>query len=293
MFHGLDRRAVTGTDLIAHAVAVVCPPASTLGVAFGLPFLVGPGAWLSVVIGIGISLLLARTFSEFASRLIAPGSLHTYAGKGFGPAAATVVGVALVLGYLTLSVSSLMISSRRTSRGIETVTGQAPPTELFWLVFAAGAAACLAILYAGVRWSTRVTLATEGAVLSLLLVILVVLTIRHGLPSPQVLSLEGASWGRVMTGAASVMTITIGFESAAALAVEAERPYRTVPRSRHLSVALTGVLFLLGVLVASATDGSEHAERRWFSPGAPHSVLDGGALIMLASAELACASAPS
>ncbi|MFT4286295.1 APC family permease [Nocardioides sp.] len=286
-FHGLDRRAVTGTDLIAHSIAVVCPSASALGVAFGLPFLVGPGAWLSVVIGVGISLLLAAAFSEFASRFTASGSLYTYVAKGLGPAAALVVGGALVLGYLTLVVSCLVVAGRRTSTGVETMTGSAPPTMLLWLVFAGGALACLAILYAGVRWSTRVALATESVVLTLLLVILVTLSIRHGLPGLGALSLEGASWSRILVGAASVMTITMGFESAATLAVEAERPYLTVPRSMRVSVTLTGVLFLLGVLVSSATDGTAHGH--WFFPGQEQSVVDGLARLVTAAAELACA----
>jgi amino acid transporter len=285
-FDGLDRRVVTRGDLVAHSVAVVCPSASALSTAFMLPHLVGPGAWLSVVVGVGLSWLLAVSFGEFGSRFTAPGSLYTYTAKGLGATAALVVGCALLFGYGALVSYGLTDSSKQVGRSLEALTGRPHPVALGFAAVLAGTLVCVLVMRRGIRWSTRFAFATEAVALSLLVLILVMTALRSGL-SASVLSLEGASPSRVLVGAAVIMTITVGFESAAALGVEGRRPFHSIPWSMRTSVLITGVLVLAGVLVGSAATG-DRQRGRWFAPGADVSVLDAGALLVVAASYLAC-----
>lgn len=289
LFDGLDRRVVTPADLVAHSVAVVCPAASTLGVAMGLPFVVGPGAWLSVVLGIGVALLLARTFGEFGSRLAAAGSLYTYAAKGLGPVVALVVGGALLLSYTGLITWGLGAASERVTVGLAVVTGGPVPALTGWLAYAAALLGCLAVLARGVRWSTGVALVTESVALGVLVAVLVVTAARHGLATWGLLDPTGASPGRVLAGAALVATITMGFESSAALGVEAERPFRSIPRSMRFGVGLTGVLFLTGVLVSSAAGRVVGASPDSFGADTDRTPLDVVAILWPAAAFAVCA----
>lgn len=289
VFDGLYRRVVTQSDLVAHSVAVICPSASALSTAFLLPRVVGPGAWLSVVLGIGLSYLLTLAFAEFGSRFVAPGSLYTYAAKGLGPAAALVVGVSLLLGYAALVGYGLTDSGRQTGRAYEAVRGSVAPGWLQVVVVLAGAATCVAVMRRGIRYSTRFAFAAEAVALSLLVLILVVTALRHGLPDLALLSLEGSSLHDVLTGTVMVMTVTLGFESSAALGVEARQPFRAVPRSMRLAVLVTGVLMLAGVLVALGIPERGRGGGRWFHPGAEVSYLDAFALLVIAASYLALA----
>lgn len=285
-FDGLDRRVVTKGDLLAHSVAVICPSASALSTAFMLPRVVGPGAWVSVVVGVGLSWLLAVAFGEFGSRFTAPGSLYTYAAKGLGATAGLVVGCSLLFGYGALVSYGLTDSSKQVGRSVEALTGSPQPAVLGVLAVLAGTVTCILVMRRGIRWSTRVAFATEAVALSLLVLILAMTAFRNGLPLG-VLSLDGASPGRILTGAAIIMTITVGFESSAALGVEGRRPFHSIPWSMRTSVLVAGVLVLTGVLVGSAVQGA-HVRGRWFAPGAEVSVLDAGALLVVAASYLAC-----
>ncbi len=94
VFDGLARRQVGQVDLIAHSVAVLTPSLSALGTGLALPAMVGPGFWLSALLGFGLAGALALVFDQFASRFNAAGSLYTYVAEGLGATVALIVGVA-------------------------------------------------------------------------------------------------------------------------------------------------------------------------------------------------------
>lgn len=288
VFDGLDRRSVGYGDLVAHSVAVICPSASALSTAFSLHRVVGPGAWLSVLIGVGLCWVLAAAFGEFASRFTATGSLYTYAAKGLGPTAGLVVGCALLLGYLSLVDYGLADASNQVGRAAVAFGGAQPSAPVLALLVVLGAGVCLLVLWRGIRWSSRFAFSAEAVALATLLVVLATIAARHGVDLPAALSLEGAEPGRVLRGAAMVMTVVIGFESCAALAVEAEQPFRSVPRAMRTSVLITGGLLLGSTLVAGPI--ADHRLRgRWFAPGEVVSFPDGLVLLAIALSYVALA----
>lgn len=287
VFDGLDRRVVTQADLVAHSIAVICPSASALSTAFTLPRVVGPGAWVSVLLGIALSYVLAAAFSEFGSRFVAPGSLYTYAAKGLGPAVALVVGCSMLLGYGALVSYGLTDASRQGSRALEATTGGEPSTLVPLLVVLGGAALCVAVMRQGIRYSARFAFATEAVTLSVLVIVLGVVAARNGLPGLGALDPAGSSLHDILVGTAMVMTVTIGFESSAALGVEVVRPFRSVPRAMRLSVLITGVLLMAGVVINASP--VERSRGRWFHPGAEISYADATVLAVIAASYLALA----
>jgi amino acid transporter len=218
---------------------------------------------------------------------VAPGSLYTYAAKGLGPAVALVVGCSMLLGYGALVSYGLTDASRQGSRALEAATGSEPPGLVPVLVVLCGAALCIAVMRQGIRYSARFAFATEAVTLTVLVVVLGVVASRNGLPGLDALSPAGSSLHDILVGTAMVMTVTIGFESSAALGVEVVRPFRSVPRSMRLSVLITGVLLMVGVVVNASL--GERTRGRWFHPGAEVSYADATVLVVIAASYLALA----
>lgn len=295
---GLARRSVRGRDLWGHSVAVVAPSASALAIPFVLARLVGPGAWLSAVIGFALAFLLASTFSQFATRISAPGSMYTWVTRSLGPWAGILVGTSMIMGYGILVAFGISTTIRRSSEAVDsfTVANGEPRIGVTaqLLIGLVALAICLVVMVRGVRVSTRLAFWAEMGVL-LALLLLVVLTLgREGLPGGSVLSLEGASLWKILAGASFVMGITVGFESSAGLSAEAERPFLNVPRAFFGTLTISAVLYFLGFLAANATLG-DPAERglgpaqRWFPPTVDAHLADGLVSGLLAVAFLALA----
>lgn len=278
---------MTSGDLIAHSLAVVCPSASALSTSFALAHLVGPGAWLSVVLGVGLSLVLAVTFGEFGSRFVAPGSLYTYAAKGLGTTVALMVGCSMLLGYGALVGYGLTDSGRQVQQAAEIGGVAAGGSALQVTVVAIGALLCLRVMRRGIRWSSRVAFTTEAVTLVTLVVVLILTASRNGIDLGRAFGLGDTDLHRVLVGAALVMTITVGFESSAALGVEARRPFLEVPRSMRTAVLISGGLVLGGVVASSGVE--ERTRGRWFDPQAQTSVLDALTHVVIAASYIALA----
>jgi amino acid transporter len=124
----------------------------------------------------------------------------------------------------------------------------------------------------------------EAVSFGVLGVVLVVWTSRYGPPSATAFSLEGASPGRILLGAATIVTLTLAFESSASLGLETRRPFREVPLALRSSLALAAVLFAVANLVATArpADAPSIWTWRWISPGADRSIADALVLVVLA-----------
>lgn len=276
-------------DLVAHSVAVLTPSLSALGTGLVLPSIVGPGFWISTLLGFGLAWLLALVLDQFASRFNAAGSLYTYVAKGLGLSVALVVGVAMVLGYGVLIGFGLTSSARRLEGAWTAAGGGEVGDQTGWLMVLLCATACLMLMRRGVHWSTRAALVTESVSVILLGTIFSVWLIRYGLPDLGVFSLDGASVHRVLAGAALIATLTVAFESCASLGLEADRPLHAVPSSMRSSLLVTGSLFFAANLVGTLrpTDGSP-LSWRWFGQGEV-SRWDAVALLVLAAAMLALA----
>jgi amino acid transporter len=276
---GLARRTVRPIDLVGHSVAVVAPSASALVSPFIMLRVVGPGAWLSAVIGFGLAFLLTSVFSQFATRIAAPGSMYTWVTRAIGPLCGLLVAASMLLGYGTL-VSFGVSQSVRYGTEAGASSGWLTPSAGVQLHFAVVAVLlCLAVSVRGVALSTRLALAAESA-LVVSLVVLVVLTLtREGLQLQGLLSLEGADPHRILLGATFILSITVGFESSAALAGEAEKPFLSVPRSLVGTVGISAFLYALAyvathAIVADSGEARRGPAQRWFPESVDAHIAD-------------------
>lgn len=291
-FEGVVRRQVRGIDLTAHSVAVLTPSLSALGTGMLMPLWVGPGFWVSIVLGFALALCMASTVSEFAQRLASGGSLYTYTAKGLRPSLALTAASALLIGYGLVIAAGVTGAVSRGGRAWEAFGGQRPELDAagVWAVLAV--LVCLAVIARGIAAASRMTIVVETVSVLTLLVVLLHLTLTHGVPALAVLSLTDASPQRVLAGAAIIAGLTVAFESSTALGLEARRPMRDVPRSLHRSLLLTGVLVLSASIVSTVVprpDGSTAMTFRWFRPGEVVSLMDGLVLAVMSLSFLALA----
>lgn len=292
VYTGVARREIGSVDLVAHSVAVVVPSLTALGTGLAFPGFIGPGFWLSTLLGYSLVGLLAFTVNQFVSRFQSAGTHYTFVAKGLGPLPGLVVAAGLVIGYAAMIGFGLSDAASRgtaalTAAGLDESAG--PGREL--VLLAVGSGLCLYAIHRGLLWSTRASLLAEVVSFVALGAVLVAWIGRYGPPTWQALSLEGASAGRILTGAGLIVVLTLAFESSASLGLEATRPFAQVPFALRSSVLLAAVLFALANLVATArpVDAPSVWGFRWFAPGAPTSVLDALVLVVLAWSLLALA----
>lgn len=282
---GLDRRSVRPGDLMANSVAVIAPSASALSVPFVLQFTVGPGAWLSAVLGFALAFLLSSVFSQFATRIAASGSMYTWVTRSLGPLPGLVVGTSMLMGYGSLVAFGISQTVRKAGDSHASLTdGSGSGAAGQWAIAVTAVLACLLISIRGVRVSTRLAFVVEAALVAAVVLLVVTSLVRTGLPSASMFSLEGADPWRIVLGAMSIMGITVAFESSAALAGEAERPFLSVPRALVGSLVVAAVLYLLTMIAAAGAEpGRQRGPvERWFPPGTDVHLADAGLSALLA-----------
>lgn len=275
---GLDRRVLPFSSVLAQAAAGAMPAAMALSTPSLLGRIVGPGAWLSVVIAGAVMWLVNLTLRQFSTRVASSGSLFSFAAQGLGPAGALAVAVCMLCAYGTLASYGLVQSSEYLPRLLDP-SGPRPSVDplnsvLVVLMFAA---LCFAIMARGVRRAGRFTLSVEAITLVLLALLLGLSVIERGSVDLQALSVAGADPGRVLSGVMAMFSVFFCIECAASLSAESAQPFKSVPRATSIATAAMVSLCLASLLVAapqSAGDAGQHgAEHFWFPEAEHHSLL--------------------
>lgn len=269
---------------------MLTPSLTALGTGLMLPRVVGPGFWVSSLLGFGLAFLISLVLEEFASRFSSAGSAYTYVAKGLGATVGMCVGVAMIVGYAALGGFGFSAATNRFGAAWE-ASGGAPlstPTAVALMVVTA--IGCMWVIRRGIGFSTRLTLGVEVIAIGMLVVVLCQLVARHGLPDTAALSLADASIARILAGVALIAGLTVAFESCSTLGLEAQRPMASVPVSMRSSLALTGTLFLAANLVGAAVPEALAPSRwRWFDLDATTSAPDALTLVILGISLLALA----
>lgn len=243
---GLDRRNLAAPQVFAQSVSGAAPAAAMAVTPAIVAAQAGPGTIWSFVVATGLALLIASCIARFTRRMAAAGSLYSLTAKGLGRGAAFLSGTGLLLGYAMLTSAAL------TGAAIQAGTllswagvppgGSGTAVVVALLVFAAVVAACAV---RGVRLAASVVLLVEAVSISLMLVVFGTLLARHATPlDPRQLLPGRLDVRAVVAGVLPALAAFIGFEAAAAMGVEARRPFRTIPRAVGGTAALTGVLSL-------------------------------------------------
>jgi amino acid transporter len=256
---GLDRRNLAPVQVFAQSVSAAAPAAGMAVTPAIVAATAGSATIWSFAIATGLALLIASCIGQFTRRMAAAGSLYSLTAKGLGPAAAFLCGGGLLIGYALLTMSALTGAAIRVNAvlrhaGVDTAGGGAA---------VAGAVVALAVLVAalavrGVRLSAWVVLCTESVSIGLMLVVFGTLLARRGFAvdtSQLVPSRFDVSPGAVAAGVLPALAAFIGFEAAAAMGVEARRPFRTIPRAVRRTATVAGLLSLFAAYTQVASFG--------------------------------------
>lgn len=251
--HGLDRRAVGFADVLAQSVSAVAPSAAATTVVL-LVAGISPAVTVpAILVAAVLSLLIARTVSQFARRFAATGSLYTYTARGLGPGAGLAAGAAILVGYGAIAIFALLGGAYYTTFLLASIWpgfGSAAATAGVLVI---EALLVVAVLVSGIRLSARVALVVEGVSVAIIVALLIVLLVRIGPVDPAVLvSLDGMSLPALAAASVVAVTAFVGFESAATLGAEARSPLRSIPRAMVWTVVLAGGLYVLAAVTQVA-----------------------------------------
>lgn len=272
---GLRRRQLSRIDVLAPSLAATKPAAAALILPVVLTGFVGPGAWLSVLVGLGGALMIRTVIAEFTSRMVTSGSLYTFVVRALGAWAGLVTAVSMIVGYAfacgyALTTSGLAMSALASPDIAAVPTFRA--VDL--LVVLAVGAVCGMILMRRVSTFTLVSLTVQVVTVTSVLVLLFALLIP-GHDMSAAVSLAGADPARILGGGGIVLAMVLGFECSASTGAEAARPFKSVPWAMLTSLLVTGSLCLLTTIALAADPAnaldtlhrSARIEHLWFPQG--------------------------
>ena len=250
---GLGRRRLTPIDLLGQSLSTIAPATGMVFIALWMiTYSPGYAGLAAIAATTSAVFLVALCITHFTRRLAAAGSLYSFVFQGTGTRSALLVGAALVVGYLGISISVLaqaVPSLLDTISLIGTNVG-GPLSTLVVTVLIALTVAWIAVR--GVRFATRAILVIESC--SLILIIAVMLATRTDTTST--VSLPNQSLSVVPFLAMLTVLSMAGFESAAFFGPEAKRPLITVTRTVLISPIICGLLFVFAAWAAMTGHGA-------------------------------------
>ncbi|MGH3439056.1 MAG: APC family permease [Sciscionella sp.] len=247
---GLDRRRLGPLQVLGQSVSGAAPTAAMAATPAIAAATAGQAAIWSFLVATGLALLIGSCIGHFTRRMAVAGSLYSLTAKGLGPVGGLACGVALLIGYGFLTMAGLVGSATYLTTlfshfGVPAAVMTGGFVALLTAVLGALA---VVLIRRGVRLSARVVLTVEALAITLMLLIFTVLLVRNGSTIHRFgvppLQLRG-----VAAGVLPALGAFIGFEAAAALGVEARRPFSTIPKAVRWTAAACGLLYLFAVYV--------------------------------------------
>jgi amino acid transporter len=297
---GLRPGILSPMETLAQSISTIAPtasPAMTVPLVFALA---GNGTWLAYLIATAAMLLMAFCVSRFARYSSCSGSLYTYATSSLPPVWSQMAGWAMLLAYVATAASVAGgFMNYANVFALELFHRSAPPV-LTALVCVGGATY---IAYREVQVSAQLMLWIEGASVTLIAVVMLLLLWRNGLHVDRAqLHLSGVTASGVRLGVVLSIFSFVGFESAASLGAEAVNPLKTIPRAIIQSAVFAGVFFTLcayletlGMHKLNQDLGTSAAPMRALSAlagvGRFGELIDIGALVSMFAATMACLTA--
>ncbi|WP_405730539.1 APC family permease [Streptomyces sp. NBC_01537] len=251
---GLHRRNLGPVQVFAQSVSATAPAAAMATTPAMVAVNAGSGVVWSFVAATVVALLIGACIGQFTRRMAAAGSLYSLAAKGLGPVAGFACGGALLAGYGLLVSAALTGSAVHLLALLARVGAPAASGAVVAAVIVLLGVAAAFFSVRGIRLSARVVLLVEGVSIALILAVFGVLLSRGvswpaGTHALEAYGGGGAGIGGVAAGVLPALGAFVGFESAAALGVEARRPFRTVPRAVQWTAGAAGVMFICAAAV--------------------------------------------
>jgi amino acid transporter len=298
--YGLRREILSPMETLAQSVSTIAPtttPAATIPLVCALA---GNGTWLAYALATIAVLLVALCIGRYARHSASPGSLYTYASMTLPPWLSATVAWSLLLAYVATGSSVIGGFYHYANLLLRDATGRVYSTALLAMLVTG---VSIWIAYRDVKISARLMLWIEAASVTVIVIVVALLLIRHGwhLDAEQ-LRLRGMTGSGLRLGLVLALFSFVGFESATTLGAEARNPLQTIPRAVVQSAILAGAFFIvcayaevLGFHIAGQDLGRSQAPMYVLARAGGFPVLglliDIGALISLFAATLACITA--
>jgi amino acid transporter len=298
--YGLRHEVLSPTETLAQSVSTMAPtttPAATIPLVYALA---GNGTWLAYVLATIAVWLVALCLARFARHSASPGSLYAYASMILPPWMGAAVAWSLLLAYVATGSSVIGGSYHWANLLLHDAIGHGTSAVLL-AVLVTGVAIWIA--WRDVKISARLMLWIEAVSVSVILVVVALLLVRHGWHGDwDELHLRGMTGSGLRLGLVLALFSFVGFESATTLGSEAHDPLKTIPRAVIQSSVLAGAFFtlcayaeVLGFHTAGQDLGTSSAPMRVLAGVAGVPVLglliDIGALVSLFAGTLACITA--
>jgi len=298
--YGLRREILSPMETLAQSVSTIAPtstPAATIPLVCALA---GNGTWLAYALATAAVVMVALCIARYARLSASPGSLYTYASMTLPPWLSATVAWSLLLAYVATGSSVIGGFYHYANLLLRDATGHGYSAVLL-ATLVTGISVWIA--YRDIKLSARLMLWIEAASVTVILIVVVLLLIRHGrhLDWEQI-HLRGMTGSGLRLGLVLALFSFVGFESATTLGSEARNPLRTIPRAVIHSAILAGVFFIvcsyaevLGFHTVGQDLGASQDPMHVVAQvgGVPvlGLLIDIGALVSLFAATLACITA--
>src|SRR5271170_1585432 len=298
--YGLRREILSPLETLAQSVSTVAPtssPAATIPLVCALA---GNGTWLAYALATVAVLLVALCIARYASHSASPGSLYTYASLTLPPWLSATVAWSLLLAYVATGSSVIGGFYHYASLLLRDATGHVYSTVLLATLVTG---VSIWIAYRDVKISARLMLWIEAASVTVIVIVVGLLLVRHGWHWDwEELHLRGMTGSGLRLGLVLALFSFVGFESATTLGSEARDPLQAIPRAVIQSAILAGAFFtlcayaeVLGFHTAGEDLGTSQAPMHVLARVAGSPILgvliDVGALVSLFAGTLACITA--
>jgi len=298
--YGLRGEILSPMETLAQSVSTMAPtttPAATIPLVCALA---GNGTWLAYALATSAVLLVALCIARYARHSASPGSLYTYASMTLPPWLSATVAWSLLLAYVATGSSVIGGFYHYANLLLHDATGHVYSAVL---LAALVTGVSIWIAYRDVKISARLMLWIEAASVTVILIVVALLLVRHGWHWDfEQLRLRGMTGSGLRLGLVLALFSFVGFESATTLGSEARNPLRTIPQAVIQSAVLAGAFFtvcayaeVLGFhIVREDLGASQDAMHVVASVGGVPVLgllIDIGALVSMFAGTLACITA--
>jgi amino acid transporter len=298
--YGLRSGVLSPMETVAQSVSTIAPTTTPVATIPLVCALAGNGTWLAYVLATAAVLLVALCIARYARYSASPGSLYTYATMTLPPWLSAVAAWSLLLAYVATGSSVIGGFYHYANLLLRDATGHGTSAALLAI---AVTVISMLIAWRDVQISARLMLWMEALSVTLILILVTLVLVRHGLHLDwSQLHLTGMTGSGLRLGLVLALFSFVGFESATTLGSEARNPLTTIPRAVIQSAILAGIIFIicayaevLGFRTVGQDLGASQAPMRVLAGvgGAPilGLLIDIGALVSLFAGTLACITA--
>src|SRR6202051_4435956 len=175
--YGLRRGILSPMETLAQSVSTIAPtspPAATIPLVCALA---GNGTWLAYALATAAVLLVALCIGRYARHSASPGSLYAYASMTLPPWLSATVAWSLLLAYVTTGSSVIGGFYHYANLLLRDATGHVFSAVMLSLLVTG---VSIWIAWRALKISGRLMLWIEAASVSVIVIVVALLLVRHG-----------------------------------------------------------------------------------------------------------------